>query len=143
MLAMAFSSAMADAQPAKGLPSQFHDLSLLVSPDMPCTWPAPNWPLFQINHYRKLGPTSAYNSDILTIDGNTGTQLDFPPHSIPLPDSGLPNAGQFGKAFSDKIPAWQFGGEACVIDCRDLLDKAAKGRSPLIKNAHVIAWEKK
>src|SRR5437016_12453614 len=130
----------ANAQPAQA--SAFLDLSLLVSPDMPCTWPAPNWPLFQINHYRKPGPTGAYNSDILTIDGNTGTQLDFPPHSIPLPDSGLPNAGPFGKAFSDKIPAWQFGGEACVIDCRDLLDKAPKGRSPLIKKDLVIAWEK-
>jgi len=91
----------------------------------------------------KPGPLGAYNSDLLTIDGNTGTQLDFPPHSIPLPDSGLANAGPFGKAFSDKIAAWQFGGEACVIDCRDLLDKAPKGRSPLIKKEQVIAWEKK
>ena len=128
-------------EPAKGETAKFHDLSLLVAPNMPCTWPAPNWPLFQISHYRKLGPLSAYNSDVLTIDGNTGTQLDFPPHSIPLPDSGLDNAGPFGKAFSDKIPAWQFGGEACVVDCRELLDSTPKGRSPLIKKEHVIAWE--
>src|SRR5262245_317685 len=115
----------------------------MVSSEYPCTWPAVNWPLFQISHYKKLGMMSAYNSDILTIDGNTGTQLDFPPHSIPLPDSGLPNAGPFGKAFSDKIAAWQFGGEACVIDCRDLLDAAPKGSSPLIKKERIIAWEKK
>lgn len=119
------------------------DLSLLVATEYPCTWPAPNWPMFQLNHYRKIGPLSVYNCDLLTIDGNTGTQLDFPPHSIPLPDSGLPNAGPFGKAFSDKVPAWQFGGAACVIDCRDLLDKAPNGRSPLIKKDKVIAWEKK
>ncbi len=130
------------AEPEKDT-SRVLDLSLLVSPELPCTWPAVNWPLFQINHYRKPGLLDVYNSDILTIDGNTGTQLDFPPHSIPLPDSGLPNAGPFGKAFSDKIPAWQFGGEACVIDCRELLDAAPKGRSPLIKKEHVIAWEKK
>ncbi len=130
------------AQPEKNA-SRYIDLSLLVAPDMPCTWPAPNWPLFQINHYRKPGLNDVYNSDILTIDGNTGTQLDFPPHSIPLPDSGLPNAGPFGKAFSDKIAAWQFGGEACVIDCRDMLDTAPKGRSPLIKKDRVVAWEKK
>jgi len=143
VLLMVLGHGLRGAEPEKDRAARFHDLSLLVAPNLPCTWPAPNWPLFQIGHYRKLGPLSAYNSDVLTIDGNTGTQLDFPPHSIPLPDSGLPNAGPFGKAFSDKIPAWQFVGEACVIDCRDLLDAAPKGRSPLIKKDHVIAWEKK
>jgi kynurenine formamidase len=121
---------------------QLLDLSLLVAPDMPCTWPA-GFPLFQINPYRQIGPLSAYNSDILAIDGNTGTQLDFPPHSIPLPDSKLPNAGPAGRVFSEKVPAWQFAGEACVIDCRRLLDTAPKGRSDLIKKEHVKAWEKK
>ena len=67
---------------------------------------------------------------------------DFPPHSVPPPDSGLPNAGPLGKAFSDKIAAWQFVGEACVLDCTDLLDKAPRGRSPLIQKERVIAWEK-
>ncbi len=125
-----------------GPPAQFLDLSLLVAPEYPCTWPQ-GWPLFQINHYLKIGRHSAYNSDILSIDGNTGTQLDFPPHSIPRPDSGLANAGPMGKIMSDKAPAWQFGGEACVIDCRDLLDTAPNGRSDLIKKEKVMAWEKK
>ena len=131
------------AVPGKDVPSRYIDLSLLVAPELPCTWPAPNWPLFQINHYLKPGPLGAYNSDVLTMDGNTGTQLDFPPHSIPLPESRLPNAGRSGELFSDKVPAWQFGGEACVIDCRDLLDAAPRGRSPLIKKERVLAWEKK
>ncbi|MBI1916218.1 MAG: hypothetical protein HYS12_16010 [Planctomycetes bacterium] len=95
------------AAPPKEAASQVLDLSLLVATDYPCTWPAPNWPLYQIKHYRKPGPLGVYNSDILTMDGNTGTQLDFPPHSIALPDSGLPIAGKFGTAFSDKIAAWQ------------------------------------
>ena len=106
---------------------RFVDLSLLVAPDYPCTWPT--FPPFQINHYQKIGPLSAYNSDILTLDGNTGTQLDVPPHSVTRPKSGLPNAGPFGLSFTDKIAAWQFGGEACVIDCKDLLDSAPAGRS--------------
>jgi kynurenine formamidase len=127
---------------AEGAP-QVLDLSLLVAPDMPCTWPADWFPPFQINHFRKIGPLSAYNVDILCIDGNTGTQLDFPPHSVPLPDSGLPNASPLGKMFSDKVPAWQFGGEACVIDCRDLCDSPPKGRSDLIKRSRIITWEKK
>src|SRR5260370_16312792 len=121
---------------------QFRDLSLVVAPDLPCNWPA-GWPQFQINHYQRIGPLSAYNSDILTIDGNTGTQLDFPPHSLPLPASGLPHAGPFGRSFSDKVLAWQFGGDACVADCRDLLDSAPNGRRDLVTKERGIAWEQK
>ena len=40
------------------------------------------------------------------------------------------------------VPAWQFAGEACVIDCRDLRDNAPAGQSSLIKKERVIAWEK-
>jgi kynurenine formamidase len=143
LLSLAVACCLARAQDEKKRASQFHDLSLLVAADMPCTWPAANFPLFQINHYLRPGPLGAYSSDILTVDGNTGTQLDFPPHSIPLPGSGLANAGPFGKAFSDRVPAWQFAGEACVIDCRSLLDAAPKGRSDLVKKERVMAWEKK
>ncbi len=134
------------SQSRSGKPSddkhpRFIDLSLLVSPDHPCTWPT--FPPFQINHYRRIGPLGAYNSDVLVIDGNTGTQLDVPPHSVTPPDSGLPNAGRFGLSYTDKVPAWQFAGEACVIDCKDLLDSAPKGRSDLIRKERIRAWEKK
>src|SRR5205085_1625924 len=40
-------------------------------------------------------------------------------------------------------PAWQFGGEACVIDCTDLLDSAPNGRSDLVKREKIMQWEKK
>jgi kynurenine formamidase len=133
---------LAGAEPTAEGRVEVIDLSLLVAVDLPCTWPTSGWPLFHIDHYRRIGPHSPYNSDILMIDGNTGTQLDFPPHSIPLPDSGLPKAGPLGTQFSDKIPAWQFAGEACVIDCTDLRDKGERGHSPLIKKDRVIAWEK-
>ena len=33
--------------------------------------------------------------------------------------------------------AWQFGGEACVIDCRDLVDTTPNGRSDLVKKERV------
>jgi kynurenine formamidase len=121
--------------------SRFIDLSLLVAQEYPCTWPT--FPPFQINHYQRIGRLNAYNSDILILDGNTGTQLDVPPHSVTPPGSGLPNAGRFGLAYTDKIPAWQFVGEACVIDCKDLLDSAPNGRSDLIKRERIIAWEKR
>src|SRR4249919_1463085 len=79
------------------------DLSLLVAAEYPCTWPA-GFPLFQINHYLKIGPLSAYNSDILAIDGNTGTQLDGPPHSIPRPGIDSPLASPAGAIYTEKIP---------------------------------------
>ena len=82
--------------------SRFVDLSLLVAPEYPCTWPT--FPVFQINHYQRIGRLSPYNADILVIDGNTGTQLDVPPHSVTPPDSGLANAGKFGLSFTDKVP---------------------------------------
>ena len=119
------------------------DLSLLVSSEYPCTWPHEAFPFFQMNHYRQIGPISAYNSDILIIDPNTASQIDVPPHSIARAGSSLPNANRFGDMFADKVPAWQYGGEACVVDCRFLLDEAPNGVSPLITKELVMAWEKK
>ncbi len=137
------SKAVAADKPATaaGAP-QIVDLSLLVAPELPGPWPA-GWPAYQINQYQRIGPLSAYNSDILVIDGNNGTQLDVPPHSIPLPETNLPNAGILGRMFTDKVAVWQFGGEACVVDCRDLLDSAPPGESPLVTRDRIIAWEKK
>jgi kynurenine formamidase len=119
---------------------RFVDLSLLVAADYPCTWPT--FPPFQMNEYERIGPLSPYRSEILVIDGNTGTQLDVPPHSVTPPDSGFSNAGEFGRTYTDVVPAWQFGGEACVIDCGDLRDNATAGLSSLITKERVIAWEK-
>src|SRR5438445_2907616 len=115
MLAAGDKSAAADTAPIPGAEPKVLDLSLLVAPELPGPWPA-GWPAFQINHYERIGPLSPYNSDILVIDGNNGTQLDVPPHSIPLPETNLPNAGILGRLYTDKVPAWQFGGEACVVD---------------------------
>jgi kynurenine formamidase len=120
---------------------RFLDLSLPVAPEYPCTWPT--FPPFQLNHYQRIGPRGAYNSDIIIMDGNTGTQLDVPAHSVTPPASGWANAGPFGLVTTEKVPAWQFGGEACVIDCTALRDGAPNGRSDLIRKEHVIAWEKK
>jgi kynurenine formamidase len=124
----------------RSTPDDFVDLSLLVAPEYPCTWPS-GFPRFQIRHYVRIGRGSVYNSDILTIDGNTSTQLDVPPHSIPRPGTDLPNEGPLGLQFTDKTPAWRFVGEACVIDIRELLDIAAPGVSSLVQRHHIEAWE--
>lgn len=130
----------AEAAPGGQAP-RFIDHSVLVASDYPCAWPE-SWPLFQILHYRKIGFLSPYNIDILGLDPNTGTQMDTPPHSIPLEGSGLPYEGPAGVLFTEKIPAWQFGGEACVIDIRELRGKAKPGHSPFVQPEHVKSWEK-
>ncbi len=121
--------------------SRFVDLSLLIATEYPCTWPG-GWPPFQLNHHRTIGRLSPYNVDILSLDGNTGTQMDTPPHSIPKPGSGLEYEGAAGELFTESIPAWQFCGEACVIDIQDLLGKAPPGQSPFVLKGHVEAWER-
>ncbi|MDZ4686905.1 MAG: cyclase family protein [Planctomycetaceae bacterium] len=122
--------------------SRFVDHSLLIAPEYPCTWPAYPFPRFQITHERTIGPDSPYNIDALLIDGNTGTQLDVPPHSVARPELKREKSGPLGLAFTEKIEPWQFGGEACVVDVRDLLDQAAKGVSPLITPEHVARFER-
>jgi kynurenine formamidase len=120
---------------------RFVDHSLLIAPEYPCTWPSLPFPRFAIIHSRTVGPESTYNIDTLLIDGNTGTQLDVPPHSVARPDLRREKSGLLGLAYTDKIQAWQFGGEACVVDVRDLLDKAANGVSPLVTPEHVERFE--
>jgi kynurenine formamidase len=130
----------AAAQPPAA--SKYIDHSLLVAPNLPCTWPTAPFPRFQISHQRVIGPDSPYNIDVLLIDGNTGTQLDVPPHSVARPDLKREKSGPLGLAYTDKIEPWQFGGEACVVDVRDLLDQAPKGVSPLATPEHVERFEK-
>lgn len=111
---------------------RFIDHSLLIAPEYPCTWPSHPFPRFSMDHQRTVGVESVYNIDALWIDGNTGTQLDVPPHSVARPDLNREKSGPLGLAYTDRIEPWQFGGEACVIDCREFLDQAPKGVSPLI-----------
>src|SRR5687767_14815105 len=82
---------------------RFVDCSLLVAPEFPCTWPSAPFPRFQIVHQRTIGPESAYNIDVLLIDGNTGTQLDVPPHSVARPELAREKSGPLGLAYTDKI----------------------------------------
>lgn len=130
------------AQAPSGEPSRFIDHSLLIAPEYPCTWPSYPFPRFAIIPQRTIGPESAYNIDTLLIDGNTGTQLDVPPHSVARPELKREKSGPLGLAYTDKIEPWQFGGEACVVDVRDLLDQAAKGVSPLVMAEHIERFEK-
>lgn len=115
------------------------DLSLTVAPDLPCVWPVGMTPLAVV-------PTATFgrtgrHRDMLVIDEHTGTQWDAPAHFVPPPDSGLDGAGPMGKITGEKVPAWQFCGEACVIDLTKHRDEAAPGESFLIGPEHVREWE--
>ncbi len=122
--------------------SKFVDHSLMIAPEYPCTWPSYPFPKFSITHQRVVGATSNYNVDTIYVDGNTGTQLDVPPHSVARPELKREKSGPFGLAYTDRIEPWQFGGEAVVVDVRDLLDQAPKGESPLVKPEHVERFER-
>jgi kynurenine formamidase len=135
-------TAFAAGQTTRPAVTRFVDHSLLVAPEYPCTWPSYPFPRFKLTSERTIGPLSAYNVDVLLIDGNTGTQLDVPPHSVARPELKREKSGPLGLAYTDKIEPWQFGGEACVVDVRDLLDKAANGTSPLVKREHVERFER-
>jgi len=116
-----------------------HDLSLLVSPEYPCVWPV-GMTQHLVTPSRTFGP-GPYHRDLLIIDEHTGTQWDAPAHFVPPPDSGLPGAGPNGRITGEKVEAWQFCGEACVIDVRAHVDEAPDGASFLIRPEHVQAWE--
>lgn len=134
--AMALSGVCARAQvPADAV----RDLSLLVSRDRPCVWPSGMTPFAVV-------PTATFNRagrhrDMLVIDEHTGTQWDAPAHFVPPPGSGLPGAGPMGLVTGEKVPAWQFCGEACVVDVSAYRDKAEPGKSYLIGKEPLLAWE--
>ena len=117
------------------------DCSLLIAPDYPATWPTHPFPRFQLIHEQSIGPNSPCNIDVLLIDGNTGTQLDVPPHSVVRPELNREKSGPFGLSYTDRIEAWQFGGEACIVDVRDLLDQSPNGVSPLVLPSHIARFE--
>lgn len=131
----------ADPAIAQIAPEHVRDLSLLVARDLPCVWPVGMTP-FAVVPTRAIGP-GAYHRDMLVIDEHTGTQWDAPAHFVPPPGSKSPGSGPNGLITGEKIPAWQFCGEACVVDVTEHRDDAAKGCSYLIGPEVVRAWEAK
>ena len=119
--------------------SGVHDLSLLVAPDVPCVWPS-GMTQFARVPARTFGASPFYR-EMLIIDEHTGTQFDAPAHFTPPPDSGLPGAGPMGLVTGEKVPVWQFVGEACVIDIRSHVDEGERGSSYLITPDIVRDWE--
>ena len=114
-------------------------LSVILSSEYPCWWPG--LPEYQSIRYHKIGP-APFRSNLTIIDEHTGTHFDAPAHWIPPLESGLPHAGIYGSITSEKVPVWQFMGEACVIDVTNILDQVDNGKSPIITMSMVQQWEK-
>jgi isatin hydrolase len=87
--------------------------------------------------------TFPYYSQQYVIDDHTGTQIDYPAHFVPPPDSGLEFANENGWLTGDKYPPERMMGPAVVIDVRDILDQAEPGKSPLITVDMIKADEEK
>jgi kynurenine formamidase len=116
------------------------DLSVMVAPELPCTWPGEMFEPYMLHTYVPIGP-GPFATDLSILDEHTGTQWDAPQHFVPPPESGLPNAAKYGAVESHELPIWQFVGEACVVDVTDLRDSTPPGVSPLITTERVKAWE--
>ncbi len=140
LLTLGWSLSLAGAASAQLKPEYVQDLTLLIAPDRPCVWPV-GMTQHLVVPSRTFGP-GAYHRDLIIIDEHTGTQWDAPAHFVPPPNSGLAGAGPMGLITGEKVPAWQFCGEACVIDIRGHIDDAPDGESYLIRPEIVYAWEK-
>jgi len=83
------------------------DLTVTVSETLPSNWADNprfqrwtfNWFVPIRNAYGQvIAPSEGpYYGQRYIIDEHTGTQVDFPAHFIPPPDSGLPYAGEQGR----------------------------------------------
>ena len=78
-------------------------------------------------HGNVLQSVFPYYSQQYVIDDHTGTQIDYPAHFVPPPDSGLEFANENGWLTGDKYPPERMMGPAVVIDVRDILDQADPG----------------
>jgi kynurenine formamidase len=125
------------------------DLSVIVSPDLPCSWPTHMqhntkvWNYYVPLHERQgqvpsVGP---YQTRFWLIDEHCGTHFDAPTHFIPPPDSHLPWAGEAGLQTGEKVPLQDLCGPAVTVDVTQLAGQGAPGESPWITAAHIHAWE--
>ena len=106
--------------------SRFVDCSLVIAPEYPCTWPSYPFPRFQINQSERSAPESVQHR--LAADRRQHRHPNRRTAALCCATrTETPEVGPLGLAYTDKIDPWQFGGEACVVDVQDLLDKAPNG----------------
>jgi isatin hydrolase len=107
------------------------DLSVLLSRDMPCTWPG-HVPFAHQNWHWFTGSRGPYSTHFIMIDEHCGTHMDAATHFIPPPDSGLPWAGPLGAESTEHVDLNRLTGPAVVVDVRHLSGTGTPGCSPPI-----------
>jgi isatin hydrolase len=130
------------------------DLSVTTGEEYPVAFP--DQPQFKVNPltwFRRRrgpnGPSGGVKPGIAAVNAyeiteHTGTQIDFPPHFIPPPGSGIPGSPgrAIGRRTGDEYPLTSLMGPAVVLDVRALLAaNTAKGRSAQITPAWIERWE--
>ncbi len=132
--------------------SRVVDLSLTLSEDLPCAWPGAMQYRHTVDHWFETtaagnGPRLRcrtgvpYHTAAVGMDEHTGTHFDAPAHFVPVPGSGLPNAGPAGSITGDRVPLEQFIGPAAVVDVRSVRGSAGPGCSPRIEPGLITDWE--
>ena len=116
------------------------DLSVLLSRDMPCTWPG-HVPFAHQNWNWYTGARGPYSTHFIMIDEHCGTHMDAATHFIPPPDSGLPWAGPLGAESTEHVDLNRLTGPAVVVDVRHLSGTGTPGCSPPIEPDHLLAHE--
>jgi kynurenine formamidase len=125
------------------------DLRMTNDPNYPCFWGGSQTPPFIITPNAIIDKPSVrpdrnvWFSNTLIFDEHLGTHHDAPAHFIPKLSTGMKIASKWGDVTNEKCLAEWFMGPAKVIDCTDLMGKAAPGKSPLITIDKVKDWESK
>ena len=129
--------------------SRIIDLSVIVSPDLPSSWPTHMAFTSKVwNYYTELSERQGsvasagpYQTRFWLIDEHCGTHFDAPTHFIPPPASGLPWANELGLQTGERVPVKDLMGPAVVVDISHLSGQGTAGESPWITADHLRDWE--
>jgi kynurenine formamidase len=149
-----------DAKPliASAVAGKVVDMTTLLSPNWPCSWPG-HFPI-KIVQTHIWGPNFPYNTEFTMLDEHTGTHHDTPTHFVPPPGfkvtDYLADYQPIVKAYeakwgplphstmtNDKVPMEFFQGPLKVVDVGLMEGTAGPGKKPSIKVDVVKAFEAK
>ena len=157
--AVAIKGPQAKALIDSALAGQVTDLTTLLSPDWPASWPG-HFPL-KIQIENIWGPGGPWKSEFKVIDEHPGTHFDAPTHFLPPPGFKISQyngkwmqdrAAKFEAKWGpiahssvtcDKVPVDQFCGPLKVVDVGLMEGMAGPGNRPAIGVEPVKAFEAK
>jgi len=156
--AIAFVGPNAKPLIASALAGKVVDMTTLLSPNYPCSWPG-HFPI-KITQTHIWGPNFPYNTEFTILDEHTGTHHDTPMHFVTPPGfkvtDYLPAYQPIAKAYeakwgpiphstmsNEKVPMEYFQGPLKVVDVGLMEGTAGPGKKPSIKVDAVKAFEAK